>query len=270
MPSQRVLLTGACSLIGHHVLEQLMSRDVIVCAAARSTARAESLKLKYSEFLDSRLDVVVLDDPLNANSLKNGLSALSSQFEAVIHSPIYSPPEEHSDQCLEILKQTEKLNRTLLDFISDAAPKAHRVVIINTASKIAELAASTSQIPKIDSPMSRTGEGSEEETVLSVCWGGIKLLEDWSWDYMGTRSPQFDLVSLAGPVVYGPQLLQPNLSDDLEEGNSRIWRYVCNPKEKTIFQPDGLIHYADARVSSLQRLFLDVSAVICSLYRLCC
>lgn len=251
MAPQRVLLNGASSLVGYHVLEELISRDVTICAVVNNSRQAAALRQKHPDVLSSRLNIVVVNDFLNLDAYKEALSASSDRFDSVIHSPTIAPPREQPGRCVDILRLIEKTNRTLLDFASDCAPNARRAVIVNSSSTIAEVAAAIIKTPKIDSPMSILGSPGEEETVLSVCWEGMKLLEDWTCDYMSAKRPRFDLVSLASPVLYGPQSLPARSAEEVEEGNSRIWRYVHDPRESNLFHQDGLAHYADARVSEV-------------------
>lgn len=68
-----------------------------------------------------------------------------------------------------------------------------------------------------------------------------------AWEFMGTEKPDFDLVTLTPPMVYGPLRHTVKSVKDLNESNARIYNLFVNSKEDAELPPNGMPVYTDVR-----------------------
>ena len=69
-----------------------------------------------------------------------------------------------------------------------------------------------------------------------------------AWDFVEKEKPNFDLVTIAPPMVYGPIRHSINSVKHLNESNSRIYNLFINSSKDAPLPPNGLHVYADVRV----------------------
>jgi nucleoside-diphosphate-sugar epimerase len=69
-----------------------------------------------------------------------------------------------------------------------------------------------------------------------------------AWNFLKKETPQFDLVVLCPPMVYGP--LQHTIGHiaELNESNSRILNLFINSSKNAQLPSDGIHLYVDVRV----------------------
>ena len=81
---------------------------------------------------------------------------------------------------------------------------------------------------------------------MSVFWtdGSIAL----AWDFVETEKPNFDLVTLCPPMIYGPLDHTIRGVADLNQSNSRIYDLFINSSKDSELPPNGLYLYVDVRV----------------------
>lgn len=70
-----------------------------------------------------------------------------------------------------------------------------------------------------------------------------------AWDFVEKEKPNFDLVTLAPPMVYGSLRHSPKSVKELNQSNQRIYDLFVNSKKNAELPPNGLHTYVDVRVS---------------------
>jgi hypothetical protein len=70
-----------------------------------------------------------------------------------------------------------------------------------------------------------------------------------AWDFVVTEKPNFDIVTLTPPMVYGPLRHSITSVKDLNESNARIYNLFINSKKDAELPPNGMPVYTDVRVS---------------------
>lgn len=73
------------------------------------------------------------------------------------------------------------------------------------------------------------------------------LMFEIAWDFIQNEKPNFDLVTLCPPMVYGP--LRHTVKDvkELNQSNSRIYGFINSSKDAEL-PPNGMHVYTDVRV----------------------
>jgi hypothetical protein len=75
-----------------------------------------------------------------------------------------------------------------------------------------------------------------------------------AWDFIRDEKPNFDLVALCPPMVYGPLHHSINSISELNESNSRIWKLFINSSKDAPLPPNGVHVFVDVRVSKASSL----------------
>lgn len=78
-----------------------------------------------------------------------------------------------------------------------------------------------------------------------------------AWDFVEKEKPNFDLVTLTPPMIYGPLRHSVKSVKELNQSNSRIYDLFINSKKDAELPPNGLHTFVDVRVSILLRDLLS-------------
>ena len=70
-----------------------------------------------------------------------------------------------------------------------------------------------------------------------------------AWDFVASEKPNFDVVTLTPPMVYGPLRHSITSVKELNESNARIYNLFINSKKDAELPPNGMPVYTDVRVS---------------------
>jgi nucleoside-diphosphate-sugar epimerase len=68
-----------------------------------------------------------------------------------------------------------------------------------------------------------------------------------AWEFIEKEKPNFDLVTLTPPMIYGPLRHSIDSVKELNESNLRIYKLFINSKEDAELPPNGLHIYTDVR-----------------------
>jgi nucleoside-diphosphate-sugar epimerase len=254
MAKTRVLLTGADTLTGSHILAQLLSQDTAsVRAVVQSRDAAQAIHEHYHRCLPSSLDFVALpsDDQMVYGTMENALCDPSRPFEAVLHTLI--PKHSDAADCLSTFVKLE--TEELLRFLSSVQHTAHYVRRVVLVTSLVPFARWLVQPPTHRDPEQDLGQESpplavDVEHILATSQASSSTLYDDILQWMKISGAHFDITFVSTPSVYGPSVHPLETSSDLSETNRRIWNICSNePPERTEIPPHGITHYADVRVS---------------------
>lgn len=78
-----------------------------------------------------------------------------------------------------------------------------------------------------------------------------EMLTCIAWEFVETEKPNFDLVTITPPMVYGPIRHSVTSPKQLNESNLRIYNLFINSKKDAELPPNGMHVYTDVRVSGL-------------------
>jgi len=68
-----------------------------------------------------------------------------------------------------------------------------------------------------------------------------------AWDFLKNEKPNFDLVTLNPPMVYGPIRHTIDSVKDLNQSNERIYKLFIDSTKSAEIPPNGLHTYTDVR-----------------------
>jgi nucleoside-diphosphate-sugar epimerase len=257
MPSKRVLLTGANTLIGSHILEQLLSFNVSVRAVVGSREEAEVLQRQYPHRGPNLLEIAVVGnrDLLAPGAYDDVLDGDSDPFDTVIHT-ITADPYDEAD-CLSrfINLKTE----ALINFaksIKDVAKNVQRVVITTSLTPFArwlvdpQMEERSARRSSVVSTSYQNAPEIDSDYVLATSQASDNIVYDALWKWTKDVRAPFSLVAVTAPSVYGPSIRPLENSSNLEEANRRIWNICGNDaNERLTSPPYGVDFFTDVRVS---------------------
>jgi hypothetical protein len=252
MAKTRILLTGADSLTGSHILAQLLSRDsVSVRAVVNSREAAYTLHQQYRQTASSTLELVTVPerDLKKPGIFDDALRDLSEPFHAIVHTLSASPLDE-ADCLARFIKLEIEATTIFLGSIKEVAPAVKRVVIVTSLTPFAQWLID----PHVDRGSGRVINAQSSpvidfENILATSQASNNIVNDAVMSWMKDTGVPFEVTYVTAPSVYGPTVHPLETSSDLTETNRRIWN-ICSsePQERTETPPYGITHFADVRV----------------------
>jgi len=254
MAKTRVLLTGADTLAGSHILAQLLPQDAVsVRAIVGSQEATHAIHEQYRHISPSSLDLITVSSEQHtvSNTVEDALCDLSQPFEAVVHTLIPKTSDEADCLTKFVHLETESVIRFLAS-VQHVARNVRRVVIVTSLAPFARWLVN----PQPDRFSERVVRDDfltsaiDAEHVLATSQASSSTVYDSVLRWMRASGAHFDIAFISTPSVYGPTVLPLETSSDLSETNRRIWNICSNePWERTERPPYGISHYADVRVS---------------------
>ncbi|OCK76200.1 NAD(P)-binding protein [Lepidopterella palustris CBS 459.81] len=249
MSTHRVLLTGANGFVGSHILSQLLSAKHSVRAVVRSQSKVDAVRADFPSF--SNLDFAIVPDMTTSGAFDKALES-TPPFDTVIHtaSPFLYRAISSNHEFLDpaIMGTTEILKGVQ----SVASGSVKRVIITSSFAAVGAFG----QVPDANKVYtSADWNPTTLDQALTTEDLGIgyraskKFAEKAAWDFIETEKPNFDLVVLNPPMIYGPLRHSVPKIEDLNESTMRIWNLFLKPENtpKTEMPPNGLHLYVDVR-----------------------
>jgi nucleoside-diphosphate-sugar epimerase len=242
MASQRVLLTGVNGFIGTHVLASLLSHGVSVRGVVRTATKASQVKADFPSVPSSQLELFVVPDMTVAGAFDEAVKS-NPPFSAVIHtaSPFnYAAAKTNNDFVGPAVGGTTGILESVLKY----APEVQRVVI-------------TSSFAAIGNPKDLQGNGKvyssadwdpvteddlQAEDLRIAYWASKTFAERGAWDFVKEKTPNFELVVLNPPMVYGPVRNTVRSIQELGTSNNLVYTQFLAGTSKSSAIPREAVH----------------------------
>jgi nucleoside-diphosphate-sugar epimerase len=243
MSRTRILLTGADSLLGSHILGLLMSgHNLSVEATVETRESAFTLQQQYSQRTSSarELQISFTDDIVLPGRSDDALHSPNDPFHIVVH--ILTSVSSGGADCLTRFTSLE--SDAVTNFLRSAqrlAKQAQRVLLISSLAQFARWL-QTEEIPP----------SANQNYVLETSQAGDNLIYNAVSNWIKESGPHYDVVYITTPSLYGPAIRPLETSSNVLEANRRIWDLCSNEYgERTDMPPYGITHFLDVRVSQL-------------------
>ncbi|KAK0105511.1 methylglyoxal reductase (NADPH-dependent) gre2 [Cadophora gregata] len=252
--AKRVLLTGANGFVGSHVLEQFLLAGHSVRGIVRSQSKAQQVLADFPNH-GSNLDFGIVPDITSPGAFDEVVKS-NPPFDLVIHtaSPfLYRVISSNR----EFLDPAIKGTLEVLKSVKQYAPSVKRVVITSSCAAVVDFSAPPSVPRKVytkDDWNPTTWEAALSGSPNTGYQASKKFAELSAWDFIKTEKPNFDLVTLTPPMVYGPLRHSIYSPKELNESNSRIYKLFIDSKKDAELPPNGMHVYTDVRDLALAHL----------------
>ncbi|KAI3327838.1 NAD dependent epimerase/dehydratase [Xylariaceae sp. AK1471] len=238
----KVLLTGGSGFIATHVLELLLKRGHDVVTTVRSEEKAKIIRDAHP---GAKLTVAIVPDIAQPNAFDEVMQTPGLEYVQHTASPFHF---RFTDAKIEILDPAIKGTTSVLEAIKKYAPTVKRVII--TSSFAAVLTASELENPN------RTW--SEADWNPNTYEDGIKgppgvtyrvsktLAERAAWDFKEAEKPNFDIVTINPPFVFGPVVHHLSSLANINTSNGNMVALMVG-KWKSEIPPTGVHLWVDVR-----------------------
>ena len=171
-------------------------------------------------------------------------------FDTVIHqaSPFFFASISSNQ---ELLDPAIKGTTELLKAVKAHAPEVKRVIYTSSCATVINFSAPIEQSPaKLYTEddwnpiqYQEALEGNKGDAYRA----SKKFAELAAWNFVKKEKPNFDLVTLCPPMIYGP--LRHTISNvkDLNESNARIYNLFVNSSKNAELPPNGVHMFVDVR-----------------------
>ncbi|KAK6227637.1 NAD dependent epimerase/dehydratase [Colletotrichum tabaci] len=218
----KVLLTGGSGFIAAHVLKTLLDRGHTVTTTVRSTIKGDQILAAYQNTPKETLSYVIVSNIAREGAFDHAVQS-DPPFDCVIHtaSPFH---ENFDDPVTDLLDPAIKGTIGLLRAIKNHALQVKRVVLTSSFAAIVNSAS-----PPLVYDENSWNPISWDEAVAerSLAYrGSKKLAEEAAWKFIAEEKPNFDLVTMNPPMVYGPVIHHLDNFDSLNTSNQRIRDFI--------------------------------------------
>ncbi|RDW66757.1 NAD(P)-binding protein-5 [Coleophoma crateriformis] len=248
--AQRVLLTGANGFVGSHILAQLLAQGSSVRSVVRSQAKADQVLADFPNY-GSKLDFAIVPDLTAPGAFDQAVQS-TPPFDTVIHtaSPfLYRVAKDASDFLDPAIKGT----LGVLKSVKANAPEVKRIVVTSSCAAVVDFTADP-----FASPQKVYTEDDWNPMTVEKALGGAenlnffyqvskKYAEKSAWDFLEQEKPNFDLVTITPPMIYGPLHHSVKSVKELNQSNGRIYDLFINSSKTADVPPNGMHVYTDVR-----------------------
>lgn len=215
------------------------------------TVRSKQLGDKIVEkHHGKKVQFVVVEDMTCAGAMDKVFTS-HRDFDYVLHTA--SPfTQKWTDAIKEILDPAVQGTVETLRSIKAHAPAVKRVVIL---SSFVTLMNPSGGVQVYDESMWNPVTWDAAVANPRLTYTGSKTLaEKAAWDFVRSEHPNFDLVSLNPPLVFGPVVHHLPSLDRLNTSNQRILAMVQGAFRDSALPPTGLFLWVDVRDVALAHI----------------
>lgn len=268
MARRRILVTGANTLIGSHILGQFLNYDVSVRAVVSSYEEAQRLSQQYHPQNYPRLDYAIVPHSSLAipGAFDEALREHPEPFDTIVHT-VTADPSDEADCLARFINLETESSLNFLRSVRAVTSRVSRVVIVTSLSPFArwlvdpEVELSSPRSPTL---MHHRAAEIDSEYVLATSQASDNIVHDALWRWMRENYARFELAYVTAPSVYGPSLRPLENSSDLQEANRRIWNICSNDsRERMTSPPYGIDYFTDVRVSQPRNFVYVDSDLTC-------
>ncbi|KAE8213094.1 hypothetical protein CF327_g3338 [Tilletia walkeri] len=229
MAGELVVITGITGFVAVHVLKSTLAapEGYRVRGTLRTLSKKEGILNLLSEADRSRVEFVEVTDTAS--------SELTQALEGatyVLHTA--SPYQiEISDPRKELLEPAVKGTTNLLEYAAKT-PSIKRVVITSSFAAVTDFDKGGPNRPGYTYGPEEWLPKTEEDAVAPGALGALtysvskKLAEKAAWTFVEEKKPQFDIVTINPPMIYGPTLQPVHRLSSLNTSSKAIYNMINN------------------------------------------
>jgi nucleoside-diphosphate-sugar epimerase len=246
---QRVLLTGANGYLGSHILEQLLSKGFFVRSVVRSQAKAGQILQDFPNYT-SQMDFGIVPD-MTVSGAFNDVVKSTPPFDTVIHTA--SPFHRDVSHPEGFLEPAIKGTTEMLQAVKTNAPEVRRLIYTSSCAAVMDFNAPIGTTPprvyteEDWNPVTHKEALSDIKNVFTAYRASKKYAELSVFKFIEEEKPNFDVITLCPPAIYGPLRHSITNTNELNETTWRIYENYINSSKDAPLPPDRVFMYVDVR-----------------------
>ena len=216
-----ILVTGATSFVGTHVIKQFLQNGYQVRGQARSESSTKKIYKAFPDVGDA-LTTVIVPDITAANAFDEAVKDVAG----VIHtaSPFVFQVQDNER---DLLDPAVKGTTRLLEAVAAHAPQVKRVVIISSFASIVDpvqgYRPGYTYTEKDWNPVTYE-EAKAGPGPVAYC-GSKKFAEKAAWDFVKDKKPNFTVSTICPPMIYGPVEHDTDIKN-LNTSTADVYRFM--------------------------------------------
>lgn len=237
--SQTILVTGASSFIGAHVIQLLLNKGYNVRGTVRSKAKEASVLEGIPENQRNQVSFAYIAD-IATDSADEAVQGV----QGIIHvaSPFhFKITNAEKDMLIPAINGTESILKAAHKYNSaqtDETKQIKRIVITSSAAAVTDpsqgLRPGYSYTEKDWAPFTyEQAAVAHDNPILAYCASKL-LAEKAAWNFIEKEKPTFTIATMCEPFVFGPRVNGFKTFDDLNTSNNNVWTLVTSGKDGTI------------------------------------
>ncbi len=236
-----ILVTGASSYIGAHVLNEFLSAGYNIRGTVRSQTSANNVLASHAKFA-KQLSFIIVEDITKPGAFDEAVKGV----DGVIHmqSPFWLDVEDNErDLLIPAIDGT----LGLLKSISEHSPLVKRVVVTSSFASLIDMSKGLwpeHTYTEKDWNPATYEEAKVNNSAFAYC-ASKSLAEKAAWNFMSTKKPNFSLSTILPPVVYGPNAHYITNLSKLNESSAMFYSLMNG--SRTEVPPTGFWAIVDVR-----------------------
>ena len=237
-----ILITGGTGFVATHVLNSFLRKGYSVRTTVRSQAKVDIVRKTLAKYAE-RLEFAIVDDFTAPGAFDEAVKGV----HGVIHtaSPFVL---EVNDNKKDLLDPAIKGTTSLLESIVKNASDVKRVVITSSFAAVLDIKQGLRPgytYSEKDWLPTTLEEAETADGVTAYC-ASKKLAEEAAHHFVKQQKPNFSLIALCPPMVYGPLAHSTDI-DHLNTSAGDIWRFVDGSLAGQAPPPPNFPAFADVR-----------------------
>ncbi|KAF7557287.1 hypothetical protein G7Z17_g842 [Cylindrodendrum hubeiense] len=239
MAANTLLITGASGYLGGHLVNAALDKGYNVRATARNESSAKKITDQFPQYA-TQLSYAIVPDITNVESYEPHLQ----DVVGILHSasPFVLKPE---DNVKDLLEPAIQGSIAVLEAAQKWGPSVRRVVITSSHASVCDLSKGKRPGYVYDekdwNPVTFE-EAAVADGVVAYC-ASKALAEKATWDWVAKNKPNFDLVTITPPWIFGPYVTELTSTKHLSESLQLLYD-IIGAAEIPPFDFGG---FADAR-----------------------
>lgn len=240
---QTLLITGANGFVGGHIIQKALDKGYHVRGSVRSERSGAGIRELFAD--SGRFSLSIIPDISIAENYESAFKDSDKPITGVINvaAPFSLKVEDNVRDLLEpavkgaqgILEATKRYGHDVKRIVSTSSfaaivdiPKGYRPGYTYTEEvglRMILNASVTLLTEEQDwNPMSKEEAATVDNTTAYCC--SKALAEHAIWDFLEKEQPDFDVVTINPPWVFGPRLDRIKSLEHLNESTKLIWNLV--------------------------------------------
>ncbi|PWY70849.1 NAD(P)-binding protein [Aspergillus sclerotioniger CBS 115572] len=225
MADETILVTGASGFVASHIIATFLAAGYRVRGTVRSGSTAETVQSRFAPEHVERLSFAVVPDMAASGAFDKAVEGVTG----VIHTA--SPfTLKVTDNETDLLQPAIQGTLNILTAVAAQGPEVRRLVFTSSFAAIVDISQGLRpgyRYTEADWNPCSYDEAKASTDASFVYCASKALAERQLWEWVDAHSPNFDVVAICPPWIFGPSVGAPSPGKNgLNESSEAIWRLV--------------------------------------------